>query len=128
MWIRLLLSCLQRKSNKPVRFIISSVDSAAESTGDTAIYWESPLTLLSMATRSPLFVLLFEYKVLSGDPIPRLPVDLQSTGSCSSHAQQTTTEPLNCNPLTFQLKEKVMKRETCSEARSSVHVIFLTET
>lgn len=50
MWIRLLLSCLQRKSNKPVRFIISSVDSAAESTGDTAIYWESPLTLLSMAT------------------------------------------------------------------------------
>lgn len=50
MWIRLLLSCLQRKSNKPVRFIISSVDSATESTGDTAIYWESPLTLLSMAT------------------------------------------------------------------------------
>lgn len=50
MWIRLLLSCLQRKSNKPVRFIISSVDSATESTGDTAIYWESPLTPLSMAT------------------------------------------------------------------------------
>lgn len=50
MWIRLLLSCLQRKSNKPVRFIISSVDSATESTGDTAIYWESQLTPLSMAT------------------------------------------------------------------------------
>lgn len=50
MWIRLPLSCLQRKSNRPVRFIISSVDSAAESTGDMAIYWESPLTLLSMAT------------------------------------------------------------------------------
>lgn len=50
MWIRLLLSCLQRKSNKPVWFIISSVDSAAESTGDMTIYWESPLTLLSMAT------------------------------------------------------------------------------
>lgn len=50
MWMRLLLSCLQRKSNKPVRFIISSVDSAAESTGDTAIYWEFPLTLLSVAT------------------------------------------------------------------------------
>lgn len=49
MWIRLPLSCLQRKSNKPVRFIISSVDSAAESTGDTAIYWESPLTPLSVA-------------------------------------------------------------------------------
>lgn len=49
MWIRLLLSCLQRKSNKPVRFIISSADSATESTGDTAIYWESPLTPLSMA-------------------------------------------------------------------------------
>ena len=50
MWIRLPLSCLQRKSNKPVRFIISSVDSAAESTGDMAIYWESPLTSLSIAT------------------------------------------------------------------------------
>lgn len=50
MWIRLPLSCLQRKSNKPVRFIISSVDSAAESTGDTAIYWESPLTPLSVDT------------------------------------------------------------------------------
>lgn len=49
MWIRLPLSCLQRKSNKPVWFIISSVDSAAESTGDTAIYWESPLTPLSVA-------------------------------------------------------------------------------
>ena len=49
MWIRLALSCLQRKSNKPVRFIISSVDSAAESTGDMAIYCESPLTSLSMA-------------------------------------------------------------------------------
>lgn len=49
MWIRLPLSCLQRKSNRPVRFIISPVDSAAESTGDMAIYWESPLTLLSAA-------------------------------------------------------------------------------
>ena len=50
MWIRLPLSCLQRKSNRPVRFIISSVDSAAESTGDMAIYCESPLTPLSMVT------------------------------------------------------------------------------
>lgn len=49
MWIRLPLSCLQRKSNKPVRFIISSVNSAAKSTGDTTIYCESPLTLLSTA-------------------------------------------------------------------------------
>lgn len=31
-------------------FIISSVDSAAESTGDMAIYCESPLTSFSMAT------------------------------------------------------------------------------
>lgn len=49
MWIRLPLSCLQRKSNRAVRFIISSVDSAAENTGDMAIYWESPLTQLSTA-------------------------------------------------------------------------------
>lgn len=79
-------------------------------------------------SRSLLFVLLFEYRVLCGDPIPRLPVDLQSTGSCSTHAQQTSTRPLNCNHLTFPLKGKVRKRETCSEARSTVHVIFLTET
>lgn len=50
MWIRLPLSCLQRKSNRPVWFIISSVDSAAENTGDMAIYCQSLLTLLSMAT------------------------------------------------------------------------------
>ena len=40
------LSGLQRKSNKPMRFIIESVDSAAGSAGDTAIYWEPVLTLL----------------------------------------------------------------------------------
>lgn len=39
MWIRLPLSRLQRKSNRPVvRFIISSVNSAAVSAGDMAIY------------------------------------------------------------------------------------------
>lgn len=49
MWSRLLLSCLQRKSNRPVWFIISSVNSAAVSAGDMAIYRLSPLTLLSRA-------------------------------------------------------------------------------
>lgn len=39
MWIRLPLRCFQRKSNRPVvRFIISSVNSAAVSAGDMAIY------------------------------------------------------------------------------------------
>lgn len=55
MWIRLPLSCLQRKSNRPVRFIILSANSAAESTGDMAIYCESPLTPpLSAATTGAL--------------------------------------------------------------------------
>lgn len=211
MWIRLPFSCLQRKSNRPVRFIISSVDSAAESSGDMAIYWESPLTQLSMDTgraasqleklrihcfvdlfqnklmtccvlfswkknengkllifklnsgseweplslpthiadvnmsfvtesldaniwtvieergrvlKGPLFVLLAEYKVLRGDPIARLPVDLQSTGSSSTQAPQTSSQPLHCNHLTFQLKRKLRKKETCSEARSPSTLCF----
>lgn len=49
MRIRLLLSCLQRKSNRPVRFIISSVNSATVSAGDMAVYRLSPLTPLSRA-------------------------------------------------------------------------------
>lgn len=49
MWSRLLLSCLQRKSNRPVWLIISSVNSATVSAGDMAIYRLSPLTLLSRA-------------------------------------------------------------------------------
>lgn len=79
----------------------------------------------SGGSRSPLFVLLFQYKVLCGDPIGRLPVDLQSAGSSSTHAQRTSTQPLNCTHLTFQLERKVRKRETCSEARSPVHTMFL---
>lgn len=81
----------------------------------------------SGGSRSPLFVLLFEHKVLYVAPVARLPVDLQSTGSSSTHAQQTSTQPLNCNHLTFQLKRKVRKRETCSEARSHMHAVFFIE-
>lgn len=81
----------------------------------------------SQGSRSPLFVLLFEYKVLCGDPIARLPVDLQSTGCSSTHAQQNSTQPLNCNHFTFQLRRKRRKRETCSEARSPVHMLSFIE-
>lgn len=74
--------------------------------------------------KGPLFVLLAEYKVLRGDPIARLPVDLQSTGSSSTQAPQTSSQPLHCNHLTFQLKRKLRKKETCSEARSPSTLCF----
>lgn len=76
-------------------------------------------------SRSLLFVLLFEYKVLCGDPNPRLPVDLESAGSSSTRAQQTSTQSLRCSHLTFQLKGKVRKSEKCREAWSLKYTLYL---
>lgn len=77
-----------------------------------------------MGEMSLLFVLLFEFKILCCDPISTPLVDSQSSGSMHKHAQQTSTQTLNCSRLTFQLERKVRKRETCSEARSPMSTLF----
>lgn len=71
-------------------------------------------------SRSLLFVLLFEFKVLCDDPCAGLTAHSQPTGSRRRHAQQISNEPLNCNHLSTDERtqeERDMQRGTFSLAR-----------